>query len=712
MRAWSICKRELGAYFQTPTAYVVLAVYLILSGYMFASYAILAREAEMRTVLGNMAVVFLFIAPALTTRLWAEERRSGTDELLLTAPVSTAQVVLGKYLAALGLFAAFLALTGLFPGLMEAYGDLDWPATLTGYLGLALLGGAALAAGLFASSLTDSQAVAAVTGFGILLMFWLAGWIGDSLPGTAGKVLQYAALTRHYQDFAKGVIDLGDVLYLLSLATAFLFLAVRRLEAARVRAHTAVWTAAVLTLLAVANALAARHPVRWDLTRDRAFSLSAATREVLGRLREPVQVIGFYENGDAGRMADLMKEYAAASGGMVAFTAVDPVARPSLVQQYQVADFGTLVLEQGNRREKVDPWDTMGEPDPTGQGGFAGELAVTRALVRLTQDRPRTVYFLQGHGERDLQGDFSQARRALEAEGYQVRPLNLVTEAGIPADADAIVIAGPRRDLTEQEAERLAAWARTGKGLIGLVDPLPGSGPPLANLERLLRLWGVALGNDVVVDPARNYLRDQAAPVPEYAHHAITGKLDAGALAMVIPGPRSLRQVEAAGALESPLLRTSDKAWAAPAGAVPAGGSLKQAPGSPRGPFTLGVAVEFPESRPASAEAAAPSGAGTAAPDAAPRPAPVPGKGVFVGSSAFATNDLIRIQGNLDFLVNAVNWVTSRPDGLSIRPKPAIRRDLTLTGRDVSLIFWSSVAGLPLLVLAAGGAVWWRRRHL
>lgn len=235
MKLLAICRRELGAYFQTPTAYVVLAVYLALSGYFFASYAVVVRDADMRSVLSNMAVVFLFLAPAFTTRLWAEEARTGTDELLLTAPVATWQVVLGKYLAAVGLFATFLLLTLWFPALMDRYGDLDWRATLVGYLGLLLLGGAALAAGLFASSLTDSQVVAAVVGFGILLLFWVARWVGDSLPGWPGRMLSYLALTAHYPDFAKGLMDSSHVVYFLSLAAGFLVLTVWRLESARLR---------------------------------------------------------------------------------------------------------------------------------------------------------------------------------------------------------------------------------------------------------------------------------------------------------------------------------------------------------------------------------------------------------------------------------------------------------------------------------------------
>lgn len=234
-RTWWLIRRELNAYFLSPAAYVVLALFLLLSGFFFSTWVIPSRQADLRPVLSNMALALLFLAPALTARLWAEERKQGTDEFLLTAPVSTTQVVLAKYLAALFLFLLYLATTLVYPIILEVWGQPDWGATLTGYLGLLLLGGTALAAGLFASSLTDSQMVAALLSFAILLCFWLLAWAGDALPARWTPVLQSLSLTGHYGDFAKGVLDSTHLVYFLSVIGGFLFLTAQRLESTRWR---------------------------------------------------------------------------------------------------------------------------------------------------------------------------------------------------------------------------------------------------------------------------------------------------------------------------------------------------------------------------------------------------------------------------------------------------------------------------------------------
>jgi len=231
----TIARRELGALFVSPVAYLVAAAFLALSGYLFAVILIGSRQATLDGMFFNVNVILLFMAPLLTMRLLAEEQSRGTLELLLTAPVRDWEVVVGKFLAALGLFAAMLLFTFVYPlTLWWVGGNPDIGPVVTGYLGLVLLAAAMLAIGTLTSALTENQIVAAVLAFGILLLLWLVNSAGNIVT-SAADVLRDLSLPGHYDDFARGAINLEDVVYYLSLIIGALFIATRALETRRYR---------------------------------------------------------------------------------------------------------------------------------------------------------------------------------------------------------------------------------------------------------------------------------------------------------------------------------------------------------------------------------------------------------------------------------------------------------------------------------------------
>jgi len=230
-----IAQKELRAYFASPIAYVVIAAFLAMTGFFFWLIVSLSREASLRGVFANMAIILLFIAPALTMRLLAEEQRSGTIELLLTLPVRDWQVVLGKFLASLAVFALMLALTLYYPLLLVWLGNPDRGPIISGYIGLLLVGGAFLSIGVFTSSLSGNQVVAALLGFGAMLILWLIDIAGRLFGPPASDVVTYVSMSQHYFDFVRGIIDSKDVIFFLSVMAAFLFLSVQTLQLRRWR---------------------------------------------------------------------------------------------------------------------------------------------------------------------------------------------------------------------------------------------------------------------------------------------------------------------------------------------------------------------------------------------------------------------------------------------------------------------------------------------
>lgn len=254
MKAWAILRKELRLYFSSPIAYAVLTIFSLIAGWFFFNvfnfYALMSMQSAMnpmmardlsvtegvfRPLFSNISVIMLLMMPTLTMRLFAEEKKSGTIELLLTYPVRDGEVLLGKYLAALAVFATMLGLTLAYPLIVAWVTPFDWGPLATGYLGLLLQGAAFIAIGILISSLTENQIVAAVATFGTLLLFWVIAWASDSAGGTLGRILSHLSLTEHFDSFAKGVIDTKDLIYHLNLTILALFLTLRSLESKRWR---------------------------------------------------------------------------------------------------------------------------------------------------------------------------------------------------------------------------------------------------------------------------------------------------------------------------------------------------------------------------------------------------------------------------------------------------------------------------------------------
>jgi len=250
---WVICRKELKSYFASPVAYGLMAFFALVAGYFFyAAVAIfVTRGMEMqmmgrgmpmdvnewvvRPVLMNVSVIGLFMIPMITMRLFAEEKRAGTIELLITSPVRDWEIILGKWFAALLMYSAILGVSLVNVLVLFAYGKPDWKPLLVGYLGLLLQGGCLLALGTFLSTTTRNQIVAGVGTFAICLMLWVLDWITAFNTESWAKVISYLSVVTHFEPFSKGVIDTKDVVFYLSMIFFGLFLSARSLESLRWR---------------------------------------------------------------------------------------------------------------------------------------------------------------------------------------------------------------------------------------------------------------------------------------------------------------------------------------------------------------------------------------------------------------------------------------------------------------------------------------------
>lgn len=250
---WIICRKELGSYFVSPIAYLLLAMFAVVFGFFFwnaVGYFVFAgMEAEMRggmfpmnineqvirPLVSNVSVIGLFLIPMITMRLFAEEKRNGTIELLVTAPIRDFEVVLGKWLAAVILYIGMLLLTALNFAWLFRYGNPDWKPMAAAYLGLLLQAGALLALGTFISTLTRNQIIAGSATFGVCLLLWVLEWVSEYDSSTWSRVLAYLSVLTHFESFAKGLLSINDAVFYITAIFLGLFLTERSLESLRWR---------------------------------------------------------------------------------------------------------------------------------------------------------------------------------------------------------------------------------------------------------------------------------------------------------------------------------------------------------------------------------------------------------------------------------------------------------------------------------------------
>ena len=249
----AIAGKELRSYFASPMAYIIIGLFALLFGVFFNAFlqafleesqraammggggAMNVNDRMIRGVLLNAAIIILFVMPMITMRTYAEEKRSGTIELLLTAPLTDLQIILGKFLGAMGLFAAMLLVTLIDVAILFRLGNPEWKPIATGYLGLLLMGGCFVSVGLLISSLTKNQIVAGFMTFAVFLMLWVINWFGETSGPTGRAILSFLSITEHLDDFTRGIIDTKHIVYYLSFITFGLFLTAKSVDSERWR---------------------------------------------------------------------------------------------------------------------------------------------------------------------------------------------------------------------------------------------------------------------------------------------------------------------------------------------------------------------------------------------------------------------------------------------------------------------------------------------
>ncbi len=743
-KAAAIARRDLEAYFRSSAGALVLALFLALQGvviWMFIRF--LGRPeappgAVMEFFFGGTMLFWIAVALLATVipmRLLSEETRTGTIEPLLTAPVTPAEVVLGKWAAACTFYAALWIPTILYVVFLRAIGaHLDPGPIAAGYLGTMLVGAALLAVGLLASSLTRNQVVAATLAFVATFILLLIGVLeGHATDPRWARLIRRSSLLRIMEDFGHGIVDSRHVTALGTLAVLALLGALRVVSAFRdvgarglrgaAAARLPGWASALLVVLiaVMLNYIAGRHYVRGDWTRTGTYSVSPKTVEVLRALERKVEISVFPQaaadaedaRAIAAMVRELLERFRRYAPARIAVEYLDPDHRPerteALRKKHGIADAemaqGVIVFTSGPRSKVVTREDLV-DYQLGGAGGgdlrlraFKGEAAFLRAILTVINDRQPTVCFSNGHGEPDIEsyedGGYAYLAEELRRDALGTRAINNLAAAGVPRDCAAVVVSEPSHAFEATETAALDRYLRAGGRLLVMLGPVfnrDATAFARAGLEDFASTWGARYGDNLVVDPERAAALGGAsvwaAHASGYGDHPIAARLDGRVTFW--PRAREVRPEPAPTLTVAVLVRSGEKSWAETDLPTVRGDAdlTFDAATDGRGPVPVAVAVEAKQ-----------GGARLA----------------FLGTGQMVMN--YRLGGmlvrdyNRDFILSTVAWLINEEPRVGVGPKSPEHVKLALEEATLDRAFYLFVIGLPLVALTAAGLVWYRRRY-
>lgn len=470
----------------------------------------------------------------------------------------------------------------------------------------------------------------------------------------------------------------------------------------------------VLAILVIINYFFANHHYRIDFTEAKLHSLSDQSVQVLKNLKKDLKIKCFFREGNFGRasMEHLMKIYAYHSK-KIKYEFIDPDKNPGLVKRYEISEDGTTILESGEKESRITS---------------SSEEDITNALIKISREQKKIIYFLEGHGEASIEESdergYSLAKEELEKLAYEVKKLSLALSETFPKDCALLVIPGPEKDLLPNELDTIRNYIQKGGRVFFMVDPQNAPG-----LKSFLKEYGIQLEDDLVVDTVSRLLGgDYFMPVvSEYEYHDITKKFR---YATFFPYARSVETTEEKpeGASPQILAKSSPNSWSErqldqkevafdkdkdKPGPIPLAAVVtveykkeeKQEKETERDKEKQAQAEE--EERETQAEEQAKEE--ETQEESQPKPE---GRLAIFGDSDFASNTYYNLSGNGNFFLNTINWLTEEADLISIQPRTSSPRTIQLTPSQGRMIFFVSLIILPLIILVTGISIWVRRRTL
>lgn len=516
----AVYKRELKSVFHSMIGWIFIAAIMFFVSLYFSIYNLGQGYPYVSVVLSSIVFVMILAVPILTMRIMTEDKRMCTDRLLYTAPVKSISVILGKYFAMLTVFAIPMAYTCLLPLFLGLYGKVPYLETYISILGFFVFGAACIAVGLFVSSITENQIVAAVLGFVFLFLGYMMSGITGFMSQDGNlltKILDCYSFYERIQTFFDGVADIPSFVYFITIAVLFIFFTYEVLQKKRFSVSTGRITRSAfstgLIIVVIAAAVLANYGVsklpaemkQLDTTDEGLYGITDTTKDYLAKLDQDIRIyVTSSEDGADTILTRMLDKYKSASKH-ISVEYKDPALYPEFTAKYGDSIQTGSVIVESDKRFKVVSNTSLYEMDIDYQTyqqkvtGYDGEGQITSAIAYVLSDDMPKLYQICGHSELALSGEI---QTSIEKENIELASLNLMDVDAIPDDAAGIAIVSPTSDFSEDDAGKIKAYLDNG-GKALVITSYTEQGIP--NLLNVFKDYGLTLTDGIIVDPAAQY---------------------------------------------------------------------------------------------------------------------------------------------------------------------------------------------------------------
>ncbi|MDD3369500.1 MAG: Gldg family protein [Lachnospiraceae bacterium] len=696
----AIFKREFKSYFDTVIGWLFIASTIALLDLYFVVYNLFAGYPYTSYVVSSVVILFMISIPILTMRILAEERKNKTDQLMLTAPVKVSGIVIGKFLALAAIFSITVLVACLFPLVMSLFGTIPFAECYVSILGFALYGYACIAIGIFVSSITESQVIAAVVTFAALFMCYIMNSLCSMISETGNmitRVLRIFDMSSRYQDLMDGTLNMADVVYFLTFVVLFLFLTVQSIQKRRfsvsvkslaLGAYSSGMVVIAIAAAIILNMVVGQLPERFisfDVSGTKMYTISQDTIDLVSALDQDVKIYVLTpESSVDTRVQKTLNRYADESEH-VSIEYIDPAINPRFVSQFtsETVSQGSLVITCGDKSRVIDANDlyvyTMDYSTyQSTVTGYDAEGQITSAIAYVTSEDNPKIYALIGHGETDLETTYTSA---IAKENIDYESINLMQYDAVPEDAEAIIINGPTADFNTDDADKVLSYLANGGKAYILAS---WTDVDMTNFNRILGEFGLSVDNAVIIEgDSDHYAQNVSYLLPDVSSDELTDGV-AGNGYVFAPFALPIIEKEDDAVTLTDLLTTSDRSFAR---TDVNNQSETKEEGDTDGPFTIGVkAVRTYDDK-----------EGT----------------MLLYSSINLMNESANsmVSGNnLKLFTNALAQFVDHESSISIPAKDYQLSSLIVDQRYIMIISAVSVILIPVALLIAGFVIWFKRR--